>query len=186
MNLWMIIAIIVVVLIAGWIGIYNSLIKLRTWAEQSFSQVDVQLQRRNDLIPNLVETVKGYAKHESQTLEEVVKARQQMVNLPADATPEQKNALSNELTGALSRLLAVAEAYPELKANANFMELQKSLSDTEDKIAKARQLYNSSIGQFNTKVQTVPNNIVAGVHGFKVKPYLETPEAARQVPQVTF
>lgn len=186
MSAALIIGIILVILLVAWFGIYNSLIKLRTWAEQSFSQVDVQLQRRNDLIPNLVETVKGYAKHESETLEKVIQARQQMVNLPADATPEQKNMLSNELSSALSRLIAVAESYPELKANTNFLELQHSLSDTEDKIAKARQLYNSSIGQYNTKVQTVPNNIVAGVHGFQVKPYLETPEVARQAPQVSF
>ncbi|MCW6653018.1 LemA family protein [Aerococcaceae bacterium NML191292] len=169
-----------------WAGIYNSLIQVRTWAEQSFSQIDVQLQRRNDLIPNLVETVKGYAKHESSTLEEVTKARQQLLSLPADASPEQINQMSNLLSSALSRLLAVAESYPELKANQNFLDLQGNLTDTEDKIAKARQLYNSSIGQYNTQVQLFPKNIVAGVHGFAVKPYLEAPAEAREVPKVSF
>lgn len=177
---------VLVVIAFVWISIYNSLIKLRTWAEGSFSQIDVQLQRRNDLIPNIVETVKGYASHERETLEAVTAARQQIMNLPADATPEQINAMSNQLSGALSRLLAVAEAYPDLKANTNFQELQRMLEDTENKIATARQLYNSSIQQYNQRVQTIPTNIVAGVHGFTVKPYLETPETARQAPQVQF
>ncbi|MHA3226365.1 LemA family protein [Globicatella sulfidifaciens] len=169
----------------AWVGIYNNLIKTRNWAEESFSQVDVQLQRRNDLIPNLVETVKGYAAHEKETLDSVIKARQQLIDV-ANASPEQINAASNALTGALSRLLAVAESYPDLKANTNFVELQRSLTDTEDKIAKARMLYNSSINQYNTKIETIPNNIVAGVHGFTKKVFLETPEEARVAPKVEF
>lgn len=184
--IWMIIAGIVFVLGVSWVLIYNKLVKVRIWAEESFSQVDVQLQRRNDLIPNLVETVKGYANHESSTLEAVTKARQQLMSLPVDATPEQINQASNLLSSSLSRLLAVAESYPDLKANTNFLDLQNNLKDTEDKIAKARQIYNSSIGQYNTNVQTFPNNIVAGVHGFVVKPYLETPSEAREVPKVSF
>lgn len=184
--IWMIIAGIVFVLGSSWVLIYNKLVKVRIWAEESFSQVDVQLQRRNDLIPNLVETVKGYANHESSTLEAVTKARQQLMSLPADATPEQINQASNLLSSSLSRLLAVAESYPDLKANTNFLDLQNNLKDTEDKIAKARQIYNSSIGQYNTNVQTFPNNIVAGVHGFVIKPYLETPSEAREVPKVSF
>ncbi|MGX7349395.1 LemA family protein [Dolosicoccus paucivorans] len=185
MTLLIIIGILLVIGL-GWASIYNSLIKLRTWAEESFSQIDVQLQRRNDLIPNLVETVKGYTNHERETLEAVTKARQQLIQLSPDATPEQINQVSNQLTSALSRLLAVAESYPELKANANFMELQRELSETENRIAKARQLYNSSIGQYNTRVQTFPVNIVANVHHFDVKPFLETPAEDRQVPQVSF
>lgn len=181
-----IVIVVIVLLIIVWFAIYNSLVKLRTWAEGSFSQIDVQLQRRNDLIPNLVETVKGYASHEQGTLEAVTQARQQLINLPENAAPEMKNAMSNELSGALSRLLVVAEQYPDLKANTNFQELQRTLEDTENKIATSRQLYNSAIQQYNEKVQTVPNNIVAGVHGFQVKPYLETPDAARQVPTVSF
>lgn len=185
MTLLIIIGILLVIGL-GWANIYNSLIKLRTWAEESFSQIDVQLQRRNDLIPNLVETVKGYTNHERETLEAVTKARQQLIQLSPDATPEQINNVSNQLTSALSRLLAVAESYPELKANANFMELQRELSETENRIAKARQLYNSSIGQYNIRVQTFPVNIVANVHHFDVKPFLETPAEDRQVPQVSF
>lgn len=182
--IWIVVAIIVIVILA-WFGIYNSLVKTRNWAQESFSQIDVQLQRRNDLIPNLVETVKGYASHEKETLDAVIKARQQLIDLQ-NASPEVINQASNVLSGSLSRLLAVAEAYPELKANTNFTELQRSLTDTEDKIAKARMLYNSSINQYNTKIQTVPNNIVASVSGFQPMAYLQAEEAARTVPKVQF
>lgn len=179
--------ILLVVLLVGWyFSAYNGLIKLRNWTDESFSQIDVQLQRRNDLIPNLVNTVKGYAQHEKQTLEAVVQARQQLVNLPADATPEQINQLSNELSGTLSRLLAVSEAYPDLKANTNFVKLQEELVSTENKIAYARQLYNSTITKYNIKVQTVPTNIVANIGGFTVKQLLETPQEDRAVPTVEF
>ena len=115
-----------------------------------------------------------------------MKARQQIVNLPMDATPEQKNELSNQLTGALSRLLAVAEAYPELKANQNYLDLQRSLEETEDLIAKARQIYNSSIGQYNTGIQTFPNSLVAGLSGFTPKAYLQAPAEAKEAPKVSF
>lgn len=182
----LIIAGIAIVIGVLWMSIYNRLVKVRNWTEESFSQIDVQLQRRNDLIPNLVETVKGYAQHEQGTLEAVIKARQQLVNLPVDATPEQKNEMSNLLSSSLSRLLAVVEGYPALKANQNFLELQQSLEDTEDKIAKARQLYNSSVGEYNTTVQVFPNNIIAGMSGFQAKPYLVAPTEAREVPKVSF
>ena len=188
-TLWTVLGIIagiVVLLVVFWASVYNRLVRLRNWSEESFSQVDVQLQRRNDLIPNLVETVKGYSKHESETLDAVVKARQQIVNLPMDATPEQKNELSNQLTGALSRLLAVAEAYPELKANQNYLDLQRSLEETEDLIAKARQIYNSSIGQYNTGIQTFPNSLVAGLSGFAPKAYLQAPAEEKEAPKVSF
>lgn len=180
------IAAVIVLVAAVWIGIYNSLVKARNWVEGSFSQIDVQLQRRNDLIPNIVETVKGYMTHERQTLESVTQARQQLVNLPANAGPEEVNARSNELTNALTRLLAVAEQYPDLKANTNFIQLQNTLEDTENKIATARQLYNSSVQQFNQRVETFPNNLVAGFHNFNIKPYLEAPAEAKEVPQVQF
>lgn len=180
------IAAVIVLVAVVWIGIYNSLVKARNWVEGSFSQIDVQLQRRNDLIPNIVETVKGYMTHERQTLESVTQARQQLVNLPANAGPEEVNARSNELTNALTRLLAVAEQYPDLKANTNFIQLQNTLEDTENKIATARQLYNSSVQQFNQKVETFPNNLVAGFHNFNIKPYLEAPAEAKEVPQVQF
>lgn len=185
MIFFAILFVIALVLALGWFGIYNNLITTRNWAQESFSQVDVQLQRRNDLIPNLVETVKGYATHEKETLDAVVRARQQLIDV-SNATPEQINQASNALSGALSRLLAVAEAYPDLKANQNFAELQRNLTDTEDKIAKARMLYNSSINQYNTKIQTVPNNIVANVHGFSKLAFLETAEEARVAPKVQF
>ncbi len=180
------IAAVIVLVAVVWIGIYNSLVKARNWVEGSFSQIDVQLQRRNDLIPNIVETVKGYMTHERQTLESVTQARQQLVNLPANAGPEEVNARSNELTNALTRLLAVAEQYPDLKANTNFIQLQNTLEDTENKIATARQLYNSSVQQFNQRVETFPNNLVAGFHNFNIKPYLEAPAEAKEVPQVQF
>ncbi|MGY4105246.1 LemA family protein [Ignavigranum ruoffiae] len=169
-----------------WVGIYNNLIKKRNWVKEAFGQVDVQLQKRNDLIPNLVNTVKGYAQHESSTLEAVVKARQQLINLPNDADPAEINVKSNALTGALSRLLVVAEQYPELKANTNFLQLQNSLETIEKEIAIARQLYNSSVTEYNNLVETVPNNIVAGVHGFQTQKVLETPAEDRAVPEVQF
>lgn len=182
------IVILAVVALVGviWVSIYNSLVKARNWVEGSFSQIDVQLQRRNDLIPNIVETVKGYVSHERETLQAVTQARQQLINLPANATPEQINTSSNELTSALTRLLAVAEQYPDLKANTNFIQLQNTLEDTENKIATARQLYNSSVQQYNERIQMFPNSIVAGVHNFDSKHYLETPAEAQQVPQVQF
>lgn len=186
MNImWIIIAVIVVIAII-WVLIYNNLIKRRNWVDESFSQIDVQLQRRNDLIPNLVNTVKGYASHERETLESVTQARQQLINLPSDADPAEINAKSNELSGALSRLLVVAEQYPDLKANTNFTQLQSTLEKTEQQIATARQLYNSTATQYNTTVETVPTNIVANVHGFNRRNLLETPEEARQVPEVQF
>lgn len=172
MNGLIIVVIIIAVLLLialAWAGIYNRLVKLRNWVEEAFAQIDVQLQKRNDLIPNLVNTVKGYAKHESETLEAVVKARQQLVNLPSDASAAEINAHSNELSGALSRLLVVAEQYPDLKANTNFTQLQASLEEIEKQIAVARQLFNSSVAQYNTTIQSVPNNIVAGVHHFTKK-----------------
>lgn len=176
----------IVVIALAWVGIYNTLVKRRNWVDESFSQIDVQLQRRNDLIPNLVNTVKGYASHERETLESVTQARQQLINLPPDASPEMINAKSNELSGALSRLLVVAEQYPDLKANANFMQLQGTLEKTEAQIATARQLYNSTVTQYNNSIETVPNNIVAGVHKFDRRALLETPEADRAVPEVQF
>lgn len=185
-TIGLIVLAIVVVLAIGWFGIYNRLIRLRNWVEEAFSQIDVQLQRRNDLIPNLVNTVKGYATHERGTLEAVTEARQQLINLPPDADPEVVNNLSNQLTGALSRLLAVSESYPELKANTNFLQLQSTLEETEKQIATARQLYNSSVTQYNNAVETIPNSIIAGVHGFMRKAVLETPAEARQVPEVNF
>lgn len=177
---------VIVIGVAWYFATYNSLVKSSTYVDEGFSQIDVQLQRRNDLIPNLVSTVKGYASHESGTLEAVVAARQQLINLPKDATPEQVNALSNELSGSLSRLLAVSEAYPDLKANTNFLQLQEELTTTENKISAARSYYNKLVASYNNKVKMVPSNIVANMAGYTVKEFLETPAEERKVPTVSF
>ena len=183
----LIIFLVVVVALVGWyFSTYNTLIRKRSYVDEAFSQVDVQLQRRNDLIPNLVNTVKGYASHESDTLEAVIKARQQLISLPKDATPEQVNAMSNQLSGSLSRLMVVSEAYPDLKANENFNQLQGQLVNTEDKIAVSRSLYNSSVTTYNRAIQTVPTNIVAGMANFEARKLLETPQESRAVPTVQF
>ncbi|MGX7107204.1 LemA family protein [Hutsoniella sourekii] len=185
MILWVIIGLVILIGLA-WIASYNDLIKKRNWVEEAFSQIDVQLQRRNDLIPNLVNTVKGYVEHESSTLEAVTQARQQLIQVASQGDVERINELSNQLTGALSRLLAVAEQYPDLKANTNFIKLQDTLESIEKQIAVARQLYNSSATEYNIAIQSVPKNIVANIHHFDRKALLEAPEEARQVPEVQF
>lgn len=183
---WAIIIVIIIIIGIGWVSIYNKLIKRRNWVDEAFGQIDVQLQRRNDLIPNLVNTVKGYASHESDTLEQVTKARQQLINLGHDGDPQEINAVSNQLTSALSRLIAVAERYPDLKANTNFMQLQSTLEELEKQIAIARQLYNSSVAEYNNDREIFPNSLVANVHNFARKEILQAPEEARQVPTVEF
>ena len=171
------------VIVAAVIGIYNRLVTLRNRVDNAWSQIDVQLRRRYDLIPNLVETVKGYAKHESETLEKVIKARQMAID--AGSVKEQSEA-ENMLTGTLRSLFAVAEAYPDLKANENFMMLQEELSGTESKIAYARQFYNDSVMTYNTSIQTFPNNILAGMFGFTQRDYFEIEEAAKEPVKVQF
>lgn len=180
-----IIIVIVVLLILLYISIYNGLVRMRTNAQESWSQIDVQLQRRNDLIPNLVSTVKGYSKYEAKTLEKVTALRQQINDLPADARQE-KMAVSDKLTGALNSLYAVAENYPDLKASNEFSKLMEELSNTENKIAYSRQLYNSTVAAFDARIQTFPANIVAGIHHFTKLDYLQVPEAAKANPQVDF
>jgi len=174
-----------VVLLAIWfIGIYNGLVRLRNLVKEAWSQIDVQLKRRHDLIPNLVETVKGYAGHEKSTLEMVVKARAQAVDskgVEAQARAEQ------ELTSALGKLLVVVEQYPDLKANQNFLALQEELSSTENKIGFSRQHYNETVMQYNTRIQTFPPNIIAGMYNFKEEPFFQLEDAKeREVPQVKF
>jgi LemA protein len=172
------------VLVAGAIVVlYNRLVRLRNRCENAWSQVDVQLKRRYDLIPNLVETVKGYASHEKTTFEEVTKARaaaQQADGVAAQAQAE------NTLTAAIGRLFAVAEAYPELRATENFQQLQAELSETENKIAVARQVYNDTVQTYDTARETIPTNIIAGMFNFEAREYFETEEAARATPQVQF
>lgn len=162
---------------------YNKLTKLKVRVDNAWSQIDVQLKRRYDLIPNMVETVKGYAAHEKETLGEVTRAR---ASVGSAKTPEDVIAANNELTGALSRLLVVAERYPELKANANFMSLQNDLRDLESKIAISRQFYNDTAMNYNQKLQLFPSNLVAKAFKFKGVPYFEIEEAEKAVPQVKF
>ncbi|MCT4403640.1 LemA family protein [Leuconostoc falkenbergense] len=179
-----IIVIVVIAVIAlAWIAIYNGLVKARMQTQESWSQIDVQLKRRNDLIPNLVETVKGYAKHESETLTKVTQLRQ---DVAAATTPADKMAASNQLSGVLSGFFARAEAYPDLKANTNFNKLQEELTNTENKIAYSRQLFNATTANYNTKLQSFPTNIVAGVHHFQPSEFLQVPEAEKAVPTVKF
>ncbi len=170
---WIIIAVLAVVVLAL-IVMYNALVRAGVRVDEAWSDITVQLKRRADLIPNLVNTVKGYAKHESSVFEEVTKARSAVVNATGvQATAEAENML----TGALKSLFAVAEAYPDLKANENFKQLQDELVDTEDKIQAARRFYNGSVRDLNIKVKTVPYNIFAGMFGFKEREFFEVEEA---------
>jgi len=161
------------------VGIYNGLVSLRNRSENAWAQVDVQLRRRYDLIPNLVETVKGYAKHEKDTFQNVTEARSKAIN--AGTVKEQGDA-ENMLSGALKSLFAVVENYPDLKANQNFLMMQEELAGTEGKIAYARQFYNDSIMKFNTKQQVFPSNIIANMFNFQEKEYFEIEEAAAKEP----
>jgi LemA protein len=165
------------------VATYNGLVGGRNKVDAAWSQIDVQMKRRIDLIPNLVETVKGYAAHEKGTLEAVVNARNAAVGA---STPVQVAAADNQITGALRQLFALSEAYPDLKANTNFLELQEELSTTEDRISYARQAYNDTAQRYNDKVQKVPGNFIAGPFGFKVREYFQAEEAARTAPTVKF
>ena len=171
------------VLVCYVIGIYNKLVNARNKVENQFSQVDIQLKRRADLIPNLVETVKGYAKHEEGTLTAVIEARNKAVNA---GTVNEKVEANNELTGALNKLFALAEAYPELKANENFLSLQNDLKDTEDKITYARQFYNDSAMGYNNLIQMFPSNIIANMFNFKKFDYFKADEKEKEAPKVQF
>lgn len=180
---WILLIGIVVFLIIA-IGVYNSLVRLRNRCDNAWAQVDVQLRRRYDLIPNLVETVKGYAKHEREVFEKVTEARSKAINA---GTVKEQGEAENMLTGALKSLFAVVENYPELKANQNFMMLQEELAGTEGKIAYARQFYNDSVMKFNVKQQVFPSNIVASMFNFKEDEYFEIEEAeARKPVEVKF
>nr|WP_277626190.1 LemA family protein [Arsenicicoccus piscis] len=163
---------------------YNGLISLRNRTQESWRQIDVELKRRHDLIPNLVETVKGYATHERGTLESVMNARAQAVN--AQGTPAATAAAEGQLTQALGRLMAVAEAYPQLQANQNFLALQQELSSTEDRIASARRYYNATVKELNTKVESFPTNQIAERFSIHREEYFEVEDTARSTPQVNF
>ncbi len=184
---WIIILIVIValvLLVVGWlIGLYNGLVQARTKNENAVAQIDVQLHRRHDLIPNLVETVKGYASHERATLEAVIAAR----NMATQATGNAEKAQAEDmLSGALKSLFALSEAYPDLKANTQFQQLQQELTSTEDRIAYSRQYFNDNVRIYNEKIQRFPNVIVAKRFGFGPAQYFEAPEAQRQNVQVSF
>jgi len=180
----MTIGLIIIVFVAIWgVLTYNSLIILRGRVDNSWAQIDVQLKRRFDLIPNLVSSVKGYAQHEKETLEEVTASRTKYLSAK---TPEEKLGANSELSGALSRLFAVAENYPDLKASTNFLDLQKQLKDTEDKISYSRQFYNDTAMKFNIAIVKVPTSIIAGLFGFKGRPYFKTEGEERENVEVKF
>ncbi len=178
-----IIGVIVLILIVFVITSYNSLVSLRNKVKDQWSQIDVLLKRRNDLIPNLVETVKGYATHEKETLNAVIAARNNAVNAKTQAEEIES---ANVLTDALTHLFAVAEAYPDLKANTNFLDLQSNLKETEDKISYARQFYNDSVLAYKNKLEMFPSNIVASMFGFKPEEFFEATEKEKETPQVKF
>lgn len=178
-----VIVVIVVILAIALIGMYNNLVRMRNRVDNAWAQIDVQLQRRLDLIPNLVETVKGYAAHESGTLEAVTQARNAAMSA---TTPEARAEAENMLTGALKTLFAVSEAYPDLKASANFLDLQAQLSETEDKISYMRQSYNDTVMKYNNGIQTFPAVIFAGMFGFKERELFEAAAPAATAPQVSF
>ena len=181
--IWILVAIIALLVIYA-IFSYNGLIRGRNQVENAWSQIDVQLKRRIDLIPNLVETVKGYAAHEKETLDAVVQARNQAISAPN--TPGSQAQADNALTGALRQLFALSEAYPDLKANQNFLALQEELTATEGRVAYARQFYNDSVLGYNNKLQAFPTVFFAKMLKFQRREYFETDEAARQVPKVQF
>ena len=180
---FIIVLIIVAVLAFFVVGAYNSLVKSRMQTQEAWSQIDVQLKRRNDLIPNLLETVKGYGKYEQATLEKVTQLRNQVASA---ASPAEAMQASDALSRQISGIFAVAESYPDLKANTNYLKLQEELTNTENKIAYSRQLYNSVTSNYNVKLETFPSNIVAGMFGFKAADFLKTPEEEKAVPKVDF
>lgn len=180
---WIILGIVVVLIIVA-ISAYNSLITLRNKVKDQWSQIDVQLKKRADLIPNIVETVKGYATHEKETLENVIKARNA---LNSAKNVDEEMTANNEITSALTKLFALSEAYPDLKANDNFMSLQKDLKEIEDKISYARQFYNDSVMIYNNKVQMFPSNIIANMFNFKEEKFFEIEnEQEKEPPKVSF
>ena len=180
--IWIILGVLVVLVLLV-IGVYNGLVKSRMQTREAWSQIDVQLKRRNDLIPNLIETVKGYAKYEGDTLAKVTQLRQQVAQA---SSPAEAMAASDALSRQVAGIFAVAENYPDLKANTNFMQLQEELTNTENKIAYSRQLYNSCVRRFNEKLQAFPSNLVGKIHHFTQFEYLQVPAEARETPKVEF
>lgn len=183
MLIWIIVAVCIILFLLYLAYLYNSLVQLRNRVENAWSQIDVQLKRRADLVPNLVETVKGYAKHEKTVLENVTKARSALID--ANNVKEIGEA-DNMLTSALKSLFAVAENYPNLKANENFLRLQGQLEEIEEKIAYSRQFYNDTVLMYNNKCQMIPSNIIASLFNFKEAEFFQVEESARELPKVKF
>jgi len=179
----LIVLLIIVVILLWFFSYYNRVIRYENRIDNAWAQIDVQLKRRADLIPNLMETVKGYMNHERQTLEAVTKARSAVMTAKS---PQESINADNMLTGALKTLFAVSESYPDLKANQNFLQLQDELTHTEEKIAYSRQHFNDSVLQFNNTIETFPGNIFANMMGKKERQMLQIPEASREVPKVSF
>jgi LemA protein len=182
---WIIVLAVVAVLVLIVIGLYNGLVRARNQVDNAWSQIDVQLKRRIDLIPNLVETVKAYAAHERETLDAVITARNAAMAAPS-GDPHAQAAADNQITGALRQLFALSEAYPDLKANQNFLALQEELTATEGRVAYARQFYNDTVLGYNNKLQTFPTVVLAGMFHFTKRDYFEADGADRQVPKVQF
>ena len=179
----LIVLLIIVIILLWFFSYYNRVIRYENRIDNAWAQIDVQLKRRADLIPNLMETVKGYMNHERGTLEAVTKARSAIMTAK---TPQESMDADNILTGALKTLFAVAESYPDLKANQNFLQLQDELTHTEDKISFSRQHFNDSVLQFNNLIETFPGNIFANMMGKKTREMLQIPEASKEVPKVSF
>jgi LemA protein len=178
---------ILVVLVMATISMYNGLIRLKNRVEEAWSDIDVQLKRRYDLIPNLVEIVKGYASHERETLEDVINARNSAMSLQDSSNVEEKLKAENDLSSTLKSIFALSENYPDLKANTNFLELQKELADTENKIQAARRFYNGNVRDFNTKIQVFPTNVIAKHLGFSSRDFFEIEESVeRENVQIKF
>lgn len=183
--LWAVLGIIVVLAIVI-VGMYNALIRLKNRVDEAWSDIDVQLKRRYDLIPNLIETVKGYAAHEKDVFEKVVKARNAAMQAQKGGDAKKLAEAENVLSGTLKSIFALSEAYPDLKANQNFLELQRELSDTENKIMASRRFYNGNVRDFNTKLQVFPTNIIGNMLGFKNREYFEADEKDKENVQVKF
>ena len=179
----LIILVVIAVLVFLVISAYNGLVKSRMQTRESWSQIDVQLKRRNDLIPNLIETVKGYSAYEGKTFEKITELRSQISKAQS---PVEAMEASNALTKQISGIFAVAENYPDLKANNSFVKLQEELTNTENKISYSRQLYNTTTANYNVKLETFPSNIIASMFSFKAGQFLETPEEEKEVPKVSF
>jgi LemA protein len=183
MGIGLILLIIIAVVVIAAVAMYNGLIRLKNRVDEAWSDIDVQLKRRHDLIPNLVNTVKGYAAHERELFEKVTEARTAAMSA---GTPGEKEKAENMLSGTLKSLFAVAEAYPDLKANQNFLELQREITDTEDKIMASRRFYNGNVRDFNTKIEIFPTNILAGILNFAKREFFQAEESAKENVKVEF